>query len=542
MRGVDAVAEILRREQVEYLFCFPDNSLIDACAALGIRPIMTRTERTLVNMADGYSRVSSGRRIGVGTVQLGPGSENAFAGVAQAYADGVPLLLLPGSVDQRRLGLSRVFDATRNYAGVTRWSDRINAPERIADYLRRAFTLLLVGQTGPVVLELPEDVAAAEVDSAQLAYSPPARVRAQADPDAVRAAVRLLLDARRPLLQAGQGVLYAEASEELRELAELLDAPVMTTLPGKSSFPENHPLALGSAGYSGAKPVADFLAQADVVFGIGTSMSDTEFGAPLRGKTLIQNTAAEREIGKDYPLACALLGDAKLVLRQVIDEIAGQGGARRANGVQPEVARAKEAWLREWMPRFTTDERPMSPYRVIWDLMRTLDRTRTIVTHDSGNPRDQIVPFWESLIPHGYIGWGKSTQLGYSLGLAMGAKLAAPDKQVVHFMGDAAFGMCGMDVETAARERIPIMTVIVNNSALGGYEQYMPIATERYGTKFLTGRYAGVATALGAYGERVEQPSEIVPAIRRAEAALADGKPAVLEMITREEPSFSKHW
>jgi thiamine pyrophosphate-dependent acetolactate synthase large subunit-like protein len=179
---------------------------------------------------------------------------------------------------------------------------------------------------------------------------------------------------------------------------------------------------------------------------------------------------------------------------------------------------------------------------VIWDLMRTLDRTRTIVTHDSGNPRDQIVPFWESLIPHGYIGWGKSTQLGYSLGLAMGAKLAAPDKQVVHFMGDAAFGMCGMDVETAARERIPILTVIVNNSALGGYEKYMPIATERYGTKFLTGSYAGVATALGAFGERVEQPSEIVPAIRRAEAALADGKPAVLEMITREEPTFSKHW
>jgi thiamine pyrophosphate-dependent acetolactate synthase large subunit-like protein len=278
-----------------------------------------------------------------------------------------------------------------------------------------------------------------------------------------------------------------------------------------------------------------------VVFGIGTSMSDTEFGVPLRGKTLIQNTASEREFGKDYPLACALLGDAKLVLRQVIDEVSLQG-ARRANVVHAEIARAKESWLSEWMPRFTSDERPMSPYRVIWELMRALDRTRTIVTHDSGNPRDQIVPFWESVIPHGYIGWGKSTQLGYSLGLAMGARLAAPDKQVVQFMGDAAFGMCGMDVETAARERIPILTVIVNNSALGGYEKYMPIATERYGTKFLTGSYAGVAAALGAYGERVEQPSEIVPAIRRAEAALADGKPAVLEMITREEPNFSKHW
>src|SRR5581483_10080458 len=315
MKGIQAVAEILRREQVEYLFCFPDNSLIDACAAVGIRPIMTRTERTLVNMADGYTRVHNARRTGVGTVQLGPGAENAFAGVAQAYADGVPLLLLPGAVDQRAQGASRVFDAVRNYAGVTKWTDRINYPERIGDFLRRAFGYLRMGQTGPVVLEIPEDVAAAEVDGDRLRYTPVARVRSAADPDAVRAAVRLLLAAKRPVLHVGQGVLYAEATGELIELAEVLDAPVMTTLPGKSAIAENHPLALGSAGYSGAKPVAEFLGRSDVVLGLGCSFARSEFAAPLpAGATLIHNTSSEREINKDYAVAVALLGDARLVL------------------------------------------------------------------------------------------------------------------------------------------------------------------------------------------------------------------------------------
>ncbi len=176
---------------------------------------------------------------------------------------------------------------------------------------------------------------------------------------------------------------------------------------------------------------------------------------------------------------------------------------------------------------------------MIWDLMQTVDRTNTIVTHDSGNPRDQMVPFFEAITPGGYIGWGKSTQLGYGLGLIMGAKLAAPEKLAVNVMGDAAFGMAGMDFETAVRERIPILTIILNNSALGGYEKHLPVATDRYGTKFLSGDYAKVAEGLGGYSEKVEDPADIIPAIQRAQEQLAAGKPALLEVITREEGAFS---
>ena len=240
-----------------------------------------------------------------------------------------------------------------------------------------------------------------------------------------------------------------------------------------------------------------------------------------------------------------MIGDARAVLRQLADEVIRQAGPTGRKGdttAAREVAAVKADFLREWMPRLTSDAVPLSPFRVIWDLMHTVDRRRTIVTHDSGNPRDQIVPFWESLIPHGYIGWGKSTPLGAGLGLAMGARLAAPDKLVVNLMGDAAFGMVGMDFETAVRSRLPILTVVMNNGLMGGYDKYLPVATERYGTRYLSGDYAKVADGLGGYSERVEKPHELAPALRRAIAETEGGRAALVEVVTREEPDFPKYW
>jgi acetolactate synthase-1/2/3 large subunit len=271
------------------------------------------------------------------------------------------------------------------------------------------------------------------------------------------------------------------------------------------------------------------------------------FSQPIPpGKRLIHLTTDERDVGKDYPTAVGLLGDARLVLRQLIDSLKARDRTGTApsgsEGVAGEIARIKHEWLERWRPRLTADETPISPYRVIWELMQRVDPAETIVTHDSGNPRDQILPFYEATVPRGYIGWGKSTQLGYGYGLAMGAKLAAPEKLVVNVMGDAAFGMVGMDVETANRERIGVLTIILNNSALGGYEKSMPVATERYRTKFLTGNYAQVAAGLGAHSERVERPADLGPAIARAREATQNHRPAVVEVITREEPVFSKYW
>ncbi len=187
----------------------------------------------------------------------------------------------------------------------------------------------------------------------------------------------------------------------------------------------------------------------------------------------------------------------------------------------------------------TSDEIPLNPYRVMGDFMKTVDPSAAIVTHDSGSPRDQLVPIYESVTPRGYIGWGHSTQLGFSLGAAMGAKLAAPEKLVANFMGDAAMGMVGMDIETAVREEIPILTLVLNNSAMGNYEKFIPKATQRYRTKFLSGNYCEVARALGAFAERIEKPAEIVPALQRAINTTRDGKPALLEFITREEADMA---
>ena len=541
MKGIDAVAKVLKLEGVEYLFCFPYNPLIEASAKAGIRPIMGRTERTVINMADGFSRVSNGERLGVAVVQFGPGSENAFGGVAQAFADSVPILLLPGGVDRRSQGLPPSFEATKHYGGVTKWVGQINFADRVPGMMRRAFSLLRMGHPRPVMLEIPNDVVTEEIDD-DFDYRPPSRTRSEADPADIVEAVKALLAAERSVLHVGQGALYAQATAELVELAELLQVPVMTTMAGKSAFPENHALSLGTGGLTGTGTVKRFLGEADLVLGLGCSFS-TVFSTPIAGgKVMIQNSVDELDINKHYRIDHALIGDCRLVLRQLIEEVKrqlGDEGRRGRNDVSQEIKMVKEKWLAEWMPKLTSEEIPINPYRVIWDLMQAVDRANTIVTHDSGNPRDQMIPFYEAIAPGSYIGWGKSTQLGYGLGLIMGAKLAAPQKLAVNVMGDAAFGMAGMDFETAVRERIPILTIVLNNSALGGYEQYMPVATELYGTKYLSGDYAKVAEGLGGYSERIENPADVIPAIQRAQEQIAFGKPALLEVITREEGAFS---
>lgn len=544
MQGKTAIARILKAEGVEHLTCFPNNAIIEASAIEGIRPVTARTERVAVNIADGLARVTNGRRIGVCAVQYGPGSENAFGGIAQAYGDGTPVLLLPGGVERPRQGATPNFQAIHNYRAVTKWVETVNAASRIPQMMRRAFTLLRNGRPGPVMLEVPTDVMREELPDAAVALAPVARSAPLGDPADVREAVRLLLAAKAPVIVAGQGVLYAEAWEELRALAELVHVPVLTTLNGKSAFPEDHPLALGAGGLSGPKMVDHFVKKADLVLGIGTSFTRSTFIVPIpSGKTMVQVTIDERDINKDYLIAHAVIGDARAVLRQLLDETRARGGAGAGASPDPtaEIAAVKRAYLDAWMPRLTSDEIPINPYRVVWDLMHTVDRRRTVVTHDAGNPRDQMVPFYEAVIPRGYIGWGKSTPLGAGLGLAMGAKLGAPDRLVVNLMGDAAFGMVGMDFETAVRSRIPILTVLMNNGLMGGYDKYLPVSTERYGTRYLSGEYAKVAEGLGGYTERVEKPHELSGALRRAIAETEAGRPALLEVITREDAEYPQY-
>ena len=192
------------------------------------------------------------------------------------------------------------------------------------------------------------------------------------------------------------------------------------------------------------------------------------------------------------------------------------------------------------MPKLTHNEAPFSPYRVLWDLQNTVDIANTIITHDAGSPRDQLSPFWRCTTPLSYIGWGKTTQLGYGLGLAMGAKLAKPDKLCINVWGDAAIGFTGMDFEAAVRERIPILSILLNNFSMAIELKVMPISTEKYRSTDISGDYAAMARAFGGHGERVAQPEDIVPAIKRGIEKTKEGVPVLLEFITSKETEVSR--
>jgi thiamine pyrophosphate-dependent acetolactate synthase large subunit-like protein len=541
MKVSDAVAGILKREGVPFLIGYPVNDIIEAAARADIRTIIVRAERTGLHMADGFSRVSSGKRLGVFAMQLGPGAENAFGGVAQAYADSVPILALPSGYPRAVNTLRPNFSAYLNYQHITKSAEQVTLPAAIPDALRRAFSQLRNGRPRPVLVEIPSDVLEAEFVG-PLDYTPPIAACSAPDPHAVAQAASALVAAKRPLLYVGQGVHYAQAWSQVRELAELLGAPVTTSLQGKSAFPEDHPLALGSAGRAIPKTLHHFLQEADLVFGIGCSFTRTNFGVRIpAGKTVIHATLDPDDLNQYERADYALLGDAGLMLDAILAEVKDrlEGKPRHIGPVAAEIRAVKAEWMAQWLPKLTSHETPLSPYRVLWELMHAVPRADTIITHDAGSPRDELSPFWEAITPLSYIGWGKSTQLGYGLGLAMGAKLARPEKMCINVMGDAAIGMTGMDFETAVREHIPILTIVLNNFCMAIELPIMQAATEKYCSTDISGNYSEMARAFGGYGERVTRPAEIIPAIERAMRKTQEGTPALLEFITAKEHQYS---
>ena len=542
MKAAAVVAEILKREGVQFLIGYPVNPIIEAAAEADIRTIIVRQERTGLHMADAVSRITSGERIGVFAMQHGPGAENSFGGVAQAFGDSVPIVVLPGGYPRRLLNIPPNFSSFLNYQHITKSAEQVILTDAVPDAMRRAFTQVRNGRPRPVLVELPYDLLQDEVSDGWT-YTPAPRLRSGPDPRDVSRAAAALVAAERLVIYAGQGVHYARAWPQLRELAELLEAPVTTSLQGKSAFPENHALSLGSGGRSISQQLHRFLNNADLIFGIGCSFSTTNYGVPMpKGKRIIHATLDPADVNKDVPCELALVGDAGLTLDALIAEVRERLDGRprgRAQAIAQEIKRHKSEWLAQWMPRLTSDSTPLSPYRVIWDLLHTVDVANTIITHDAGSPRDQISPFWEATAPLTYIGWGKTTQLGYGLGLAMGAKLAAPDKLCINVWGDAAIGFTGMDFETAVRERIPILSVLLNNFSMAIELKIMKVATEKYRSTDISGNYADFAKALGGYGERVTQPFDIVPAIKRAIAKTREGTPVLLEFITEKAVDFS---
>ncbi len=544
MIGADWVAQILKAEGVDFMGVIPFNRLEEAGAKAGIRPLIFRQERVGVNLADGYSRITNGKKTGVFAMQAGPGAENAFAGVATAYADSVPILLLPASNPRNRHGVHPTFIPRNTYSSVTKWASQVLVPESIPDMMRRAFGQLRNGKQGPVLLELPSDILMQEIPDQMITeYKSPLVHKSAGDPQDIKEAARLLLSAKRPVIQSGQGVLYAEASAELQELAEITGIPVMTTMAGKSSFNETHPLSLGTRSSTTTDMVVHFLKQSDLVFGVGCSFTRIHYGMNLlNSKAIIHITNSPDDLNKDYSPDHAVIGDAKLVLKDLISEVKSQlkeNASFEKFDFSNELNSVKESWFKQWNPKLTSNETPISPYRVIHELMQNTDPKKTIVTHDSGSPRDQVMPFYNTVNPNGFIAWGKSTQLGYSLGLAMGAAMAEPDKIAVNIIGDYGFGMVGLDIETAVREQIPVFTIILNNSAMGIYRpENFPTANDLYSTKYTGGNFSMMAESMGSYNEQVTNPDLLSDAVKRCVSVVKSGKPAVLEVITKEEPDM----
>jgi thiamine pyrophosphate-dependent acetolactate synthase large subunit-like protein len=539
MKVGEAIAEILKREGVEILLAYPVNHVIEAAAQAGIRPIIVRQERVGLHMADAISRLTSGQRIGVFAMQHGPGAENSFGGVAQAYSESVPILVLPMGYARRLAHVSPNFNSVLSMRSVTKSAEPITSPAEIPNIFRRAFSHLRNGRGGPALVEIASDLFTEEL-KAPLAYEPAIRARYGPDPADVRRAAAALIEAKAPVLYAGQGVHYARAWEPLRRLAELLGSPVATSLQGKSAFPENHPLSLGAGGHSFPPMVPHFLEQADWIFGVGCSFTETHFGVALpKRKKFIHATLDPDHLNKDVRADIGLVGDAKLSLESLCVEVERLVGEPRDPFVAEDIAALRQSWLAQWMPKLTSRDVPLSPYRVLWDLQHTVNVANTIITHDAGSPRDQLAPFWQTTEPLTYIGWGKTTQLGYGLGLAMGAKLVHPEKLCINVWGDAAIGFTGMDFETAVRERIPVLSILLNNFSMAMELPVMPISTEKYRATDISGDYAAMARAFGGYGERVTDPDQIIPAIRRGIDQTEKGHPALLEFITAKELALS---
>ena len=552
MRGAEAVVKALELEGVRYITGFSGGGLAPLWGPLrqsaAIRPFAARHERLGVEIADGYARATG--EVGVAMTGTGPGATNCLTAIAGCYADNIPVLLLMGQHPLRNLGQEWQQEVSASiFDGLCKWRGTFTRVQDIPQVMRRAFTALRSGSPGPVVLEMPQDVLTADADESVLAYTPvgtPGKA-GPADADVQRAA-DLLVNARYPILNAGGGAMTAGAADEVMELAELLSMPVATTIMGKGIFPEQHPLSLGGGVYPRSRYASGAALhinrKADVVLAVGNSFRQPNGtdGRPIpAGVSIIHINADPADLNKTYQVDLPILADAKLALRAIIDAVRERVGPD-AGGVKPaiadEIRQCHDKHNAEWMPRFNDPATPTNGYRVVHELYQLIDPDRTIALHDAGGSRGYMVPFWPTTRPRNFVAMGGMAAMGWSVGAAIGTKLGRPDHLVVHLLGDASFGMTGMELETAARMGLPILTVVVNNGGIGGGMMGMenPNGTPPE-LAVLGGNFSVVADGLGCWSERVEHPEGIRPAFQRAIRAIDEGQPALVEVMIRPLPT-----
>jgi thiamine pyrophosphate-dependent acetolactate synthase large subunit-like protein len=472
-----------------------------------------------------------------------------MGGIAQAYADNIPILVFLGGNNLDRLSVKPNFTAAQNYQGWVKQVEAIYTPNQVGDVMRRAFHALRNGTPGPVVVELTADVCAQEVPEAMQTYKSPKIHRQLPEPSAIEEAATAFLNGKQRVIWAGSGVLFSRATEALRELAELTASPVFCTMPGKSAFDERHPLSLGSGSGTTTGPAHHWLTNSDVILALGSSLTRSPYAQKINpGKTIIHNTNNSDDLNKDEAVDVGLVGDTRLTVEALIaciKERTDNRGSGERHQIEAEVAAVRATWMAEWSPILNSDEEPINYYRVIQALNETLDPENSIVTHDAGAPRDSIVPFYTATTPHSYVGWGKTTHLGFGIPLMIGAKMAEPDKFCLNLMGDGAFGMSGTDIETAARSGAAITTVLLNNSAMATYSgptqgTIGAEAREQYGVSTMQGDYGKIAEGMGAVGLHVSKTSELAPALKEAQRLNASGRTVLIDVQANVEDRRSR--
>ncbi|GGN88437.1 thiamine pyrophosphate-binding protein [Haloarcula pellucida] len=557
LNGSEIIAEYLEREGVEYIVGIPGHGstlLIDAFNDASVDVVQPRHEQGATHLADGYAR-ASGDPLVVFT-SIGPGATNTVTGVATAFVDSIPMVVLTGGPQTHEYGQGILQEIERKHPGdfpsvmepITKETFQVHAVEHLPRTLRRAFQEAVTGRPAPVHIEIPMDVQAAEAD---VDIPDPAQSRAQyrpaGDPRAVSEAAELLVNAERPVVVPGGGAMLAEAWDEVQALAEYVQAPVSPTFQGKGIVPEDHDLFVGYAGAWGTTAGNELCSSADVILALGVRFSDLHTSSFDPGVSfeipptkLIHVDVDTHEIGKNYPVEVGVQGDAKVVARQIRDEIEERidpvGTAE--NEYYEEVQRRWAEWADRIEDRHTEDSVPLSMARVLGALRNVLERD-AIVTSGAGHPQDITNPEFPVYEPRSNISAGGFSTMGFSLPASMGAKLAAPDRQVVSIQGDGSFLHCNQELIAAVQEDIDVNVLVLNNHAWLSIRNLQ--VTQSGWDRVLATEFdeahdydaVGMAESMGVeYADRVFEPDDLEPSLS---GMVEHDGPALVEAVVQRE-------
>ena len=566
LTGGQMIVDYLISEGVDHVFAVPghgNTALLDAFVdrRKEITVVPAMHEQGAAHMADGYYRASG--RIAVVCTSIGPGATNTLTGVATAFADSMPFLLITGAVHTYMEGHGVLQEIDRPHGNnfprmaepvVKRWWQ----PSRLEQFpamLSQAFNTMLEGRRGPVLLDIPQDLQA-EVGE----YVPPspeltrARGRVRGDATAISRAAALLAGADRPVILAGGGVLAAEASAELIAVAEHLGAPVTHSFMGKGAIPADHDLYAWPCGDMGSIPGNAMTRQADVILAVGCRFSDRITSSYRPGVTfdipatkLVQIDLDPFEIGRSYPVEVGVVGDAREVLRELALALRAEGEPveYRASEYFVELTRLKDEWEAHLAPMRSTDYRPMTNSRALVEIRDALPRDGILVT-DSSNPANQAFNEFPVYGPKTNIVAGGMSGIGFGVPAAIGSQIARPDVPVLALVGDGSFLQTGTELAVAAMLDLPLVVVVLNN---GGWEAIKDLQISLFGedrtlitdfqgtdgSKYFA-QIADFARSLGCTAERVEDPAELAAAVRRG---LSTPGPVLIEAISARELPWS---